>query len=267
MDEAAARAVLLQMAPRLGEQPHSLLGVPADAGPDVLRKAFLRLTKQFHPQKFARFSPDVIRLANEVFLTIKRAYDQLSTASAVPRPGVVASGTGAVRAAGTTAPPHRAATTPGPAVPPAAPPPRARPPATTPAPGAPPPRARTVPGTPAPVPGTMRPSAAIPKVTPPGPDADFEAAQDLLRRKLWSDARQAFQKLAVSIPQEKKYRAFMHYARAREAHDAGKLDEARAELQRALALDPDLVPAKLLLNDLAPEPGGGGGMFKKIFKR
>src|SRR5688500_11492139 len=115
-DEAAARAVLQAMAPRLTEQPHSLLGVPSDAPPAVLRAAFLRLTKQFHPQKVARFSPEVIRLANEVFLTIKRAYDQLTANSAVPRPGLVASGTGAqpVRASGTGAPPNRAPTTPGP---------------------------------------------------------------------------------------------------------------------------------------------------------
>jgi hypothetical protein len=266
-DEAAARAALQAMAPRLGEPPHALLGVPADAPPAALRAAFLRLTKQFHPQKFARFSPDVIRLANEVFLTIKRAYDVTTTTT---------------RAAGTGAPPNRVATTPGPAVPPAAAAPRARP-VTTPATSAPPPaqppaaRARTVPGTaaPAPVPGTARPSGAIPKVSagappapaprPIGPEAVFEAALELLRRTLWGEARQAFQKLAVSMPHDKRFRAHMHYARAREAQDAGKPDEARAELQRAVALDPDLVPAKRALEDLSPEPRGG--LFNKFFKR
>ena len=126
-----------------------------------------------------------------------------------------------------------------------------------------------MPGVPAPVPGTQRPSAAIPRATltapPTGPDAEWEAALDLMRRKLWNEARQAFQKLAVSMPHEKKYRAHMHLARAREAQDAGKLGEARAELQRALALDPELVPAKRALDDLPPEPSGG--LFKKIFKR
>jgi hypothetical protein len=226
----------------------------------------------------------LIRLANEVFLTIKRAYDQLSSNSAVPRPGLVATGTGAqqIRAAGTGAPPSRAPTAPGPAVPPAAAtPPAARPKPATPAPRPTPPRAQTVPGTPAPVPGTMRPSGAIPKVSfngaaPPaaakstapatsGPEVELEAALDLMRRKLWGEARQAFQKLAISSPHEKRYRAYMHLARAREAHDAGKVDEARAEVQRALALDPDLPPAKRLLDDLPPEPSGG--LFKKIFKR
>ena len=257
-DEASARAVLLAMAPRLGEPPHALLGVPADAAPAVLRAAFLRLTKQFHPTKFARFSPEVVRLANEVFLTIKRAYDQLSSASAVPRPGLVASGTGAqqVRASGTGAPPTRPATVPGPA------------PVATQRPV----RTRTVPGTPAPVPGSVRPSGAIPKVQlgtppapPPAPADPREAAQDLLRRKLWGEARQAFQKLAVATPQDKELRAYMHYARAREAQDAGRLDECRAELQRALALHPTLVAAKLALDDLPPEPGGG--LLKKIFRR
>jgi tetratricopeptide (TPR) repeat protein len=249
--------VLQAMAPRLAEPAHQLLGVPADAPPSELRAAFLRLTKQFHPTKFARFAPDVVRLANEVFLTIKRAYDQLAASSAVPRPGRVAVGTGArqIRAGGTGAPPLRAATTPGPA---AAPP--------RPAPTAPPPRAATVPG-PAPVPS--RPSGGIPRVTsapPAGPDAEWEAAVDLLRRKLWGDARQAFQKLAVAAPHDRRYRAHMHYARAKEAQDAGRVDEARAELQRALTLDPELQRAKIALGEL-PEPDPGGGLFRKIFKR
>jgi len=100
--ESEARTLLQAMAPRLGEPPHALLGVAADATPEQLRAAFLKLTKQFHPTKFARFDPDVVRLANEVFLTIKRAYDQLSAP--------------AVRAATASPPvaaPGRASTTPG----------------------------------------------------------------------------------------------------------------------------------------------------------
>jgi len=255
IEEAAARAALAAMAPRLGEPPHALLGVAADAPPDVLRAAFLRLTKRYHPTKFARFSPDVVRLANEVFLTIKRAYDQLAAASAVPRPTAVASGTGAVpqRGSGTIAPPSRTATTPG-----AAPPARPKP-ATTVA-----PRARTVQG-PAPAPAPARPTAAPPIAAAPADP--FEAAMDLLRRKLWGEARQAFQKLAVAGPQDKRYRAHMHYARAREAMDAGRADEARAELQRALALEPDLERAKIALRELSPDPEPGGGLLKKIFRR
>ncbi|MCA9678980.1 MAG: tetratricopeptide repeat protein, partial [Myxococcales bacterium] len=97
------------------------------------------------------------------------------------------------------------------------------------------------------------------------PVGALEAAQDLLRRKLWVDARQAFHELAVSAPGEKSYRAMMHYARGREAQEAGRLDEARAELQRAIALDPDLAVAKRALDDLPPEPKGG--LFSKLFRR
>ncbi|MCB9575357.1 MAG: J domain-containing protein, partial [Kofleriaceae bacterium] len=78
-DEANARAALQVMMARLVEAPHVLLGVPATVAAPELRAAFLRLTKQFHPARYARFSPEVVKMANEVFLTIKRAHDQLLT--------------------------------------------------------------------------------------------------------------------------------------------------------------------------------------------
>ena len=228
--------------PRLAEPPHVVLGVAEGASPEVLRAAFLQLTKQYHPQKFARFAPDVVRLANEVFLTIKRAYDQLSTAQP------------SVRAVG-TAPPARATTTP---------PPPTRP--TTAA-----PRATTTPGTAAPPRRPPQP-APQPKVSyggaaPPSPtELAWQEGMDLLRRRLWGEARQVFLKLALGAPTEKKYRSHMHYARAEEARAAGRPDEARAELQRALVLEPDLAPAKRALAELPPEPPSGG-LFSKIFKR
>ena len=94
----------------------------------------------------------------------------------------------------------------------------------------------------------------------------FKASEELLRRKLWSDARQAFHRLAVAAPTEKRYRAHMHYARGREAQEAGRPDEARSELQRALALDPELFAARRALDDLPPEPDKGG-LLSKLFKR
>jgi tetratricopeptide (TPR) repeat protein len=277
--ESEARNALQAMAPRLGEAPHALLGVAPDATPEQLRAAFLKLTKQFHPTKYARFAPDVVRLANEVFLTIKRAYDQLtgpvrasgtgSIPAATPRPATtpgVAPRPGPTPprpSSATGSPPTRAATpTPGQRA--QTPAPRATTPGTTPRAPSPPPRATTTPGT--------GPARGVPPTGAPRPapasaaDDAWEQAQDLLRRKLWGDARQAFHKLAVASPQEKRFRAYMHYARGREAHDAGRADEARAELQRALALEPDLAVAKRALDDLPPEPPSGG-LLSRFFKR
>ncbi len=274
--EIEARSHLMKMVPRLGDPPHALLGVTAGAGPDELRQAFLRLTKLYHPARFARFSPEIVRASNEVFLTIKRAYDQLAPG---PSSRGTHAGRGPVRARtvpAASAPAPRATPPPTTRAPHAAPPPTTRaphaaPPSTATAGGArPPPRAATTPG-----PGvrparpTEAPRAAPPASTAPPPAGDpaWEAAQELLRRKLWNDARQAFHLLAVAAPADKRPRAHMHYARAREAQDAGRNDEARAELQRALATDPDLAIARRALDDLTPPEPAKGGLFSKLFKR
>ncbi len=309
--ENEARAQLAAFAPRLADAPHTILGVAADAAPDVRRAAFLQLTKRFHPMRFARFSPDVVRQANEVFLTIKRAYDQMSA------PPKVAHGTGSIpaRPAGSAPPPASRQSspaiprpgTPPPVDPPTQPPKRPSEPfprVVTPNPTTPPavarPRSPLDPPT-HPPPGKpstatsavsftaqdrVRPASMSPATQPaPAPTARpraasvsptraltpteeaMEPAMDLLRRKLWADARQALLKLAVAHPQEKAFRAYMHYARGRESQDAGKLDEARAEWQRAIGLEPELVAAKRALEELPPEPSGGGLLGRLFGKK
>jgi hypothetical protein len=145
-------------------------------------------------------------------------------------------------------------------------------------PATPPPRPATPPGgTPVmrprvatPPAGTpiARPTTPLPQQQPAGPtrEQEFEVALDLLRRKLWAEARQAFLKLAAADTNDKRSRAHMHYARGREAEAAGKPEEARAEWQRALALDPDFVRAKTALADLPPPPPSGG-VFSRFFKK
>jgi len=76
-DEARARATLNEMQFRISEGPYTALGIAETASPDEVRAAFLELTKQFHPARFARMPPEVHRLSNEVFLGIKTAHDQL----------------------------------------------------------------------------------------------------------------------------------------------------------------------------------------------
>jgi tetratricopeptide (TPR) repeat protein len=186
--EGAARALLTAMLPRLTEPPHRLLGVGDGAAPEVVRAAFLRLTRQFHPQRFARFGADVVRLANEIFLTIKEAHDRLRRGE-----------TGALPVRGATPPP----------------------------------------------------AAPVPRQTPatgtPVLSRELATALALLERQRWGEARAAFHQLAVAAPHEPRHRAHMHYARGREALAVGRADEARAELRRALALAPDLAPARRVL--------------------
>jgi hypothetical protein len=72
----------------------------------------------------------------------------------------------------------------------------------------------------------------------------------MLNERKWADARQALHQLAAKVPQSKNYRALLCYARGREAHAAGKPDEAQLEYQRALQLDPDLDLAKQAIAEL-----------------
>jgi hypothetical protein len=76
-EEVRARATLEQMQQRISHGPYAALGVSEGASADEVRAAFLGLTKQFHPARFARMSPELHRLSNEVFIGIKTAHDTL----------------------------------------------------------------------------------------------------------------------------------------------------------------------------------------------
>ncbi|MCG8424857.1 MAG: J domain-containing protein [Proteobacteria bacterium] len=58
--------------------PYAALGLEPDASKAEIRAAFLRNTKVFHPNRFARRGREVIKVANEVFLRLKDAYTQLA---------------------------------------------------------------------------------------------------------------------------------------------------------------------------------------------
>lgn len=70
--------MLHEMQMRISQGPHSALSVADTASAEDVRAAFLHLTKQFHPARFGRMSPEIHRLANEVFLGIKSAHDLLT---------------------------------------------------------------------------------------------------------------------------------------------------------------------------------------------
>jgi hypothetical protein len=84
-EELRAKAVLAEMQMRISQGPYAALSLGESASADQVRAAFLDLTKQFHPARFGRMSPDVLRLANEVFLGIKSAHDQLMMMLGAPR--------------------------------------------------------------------------------------------------------------------------------------------------------------------------------------
>ena len=73
------------MQARLARSAYDALDIPAgDVAPEQVRTAFLELTKTYHPAKFARMAPELYKLANEVFLGLRAAYDQLSRTRSAP---------------------------------------------------------------------------------------------------------------------------------------------------------------------------------------
>lgn len=225
---------------RFRGDPRLALGLRPDADAAAARQAYFELCKQFHPAKFARYSPATVRLANEVFLAIKRAHELASkpAPAAAPAPG---------------APP-----TPRPGPPPAsvrlatppggsrlAPPPAGLRAAGTPRPLTPPIGVpRVVPPTAPPTP-TPRPAPAAP--SPSSARDRFDRGLELLRAQKWAEARTIFAALAAEVPADPRYRAYLHYTRGWDAFQLGKPTEARAEWQRALACDPGLGLAKWAL--------------------
>jgi hypothetical protein len=61
--------------------PFAILRVSFEADDMAVRRAFLTVTKRYHPNRFARRHQDIRRLANEVFLRFNRAHAQIRTES------------------------------------------------------------------------------------------------------------------------------------------------------------------------------------------
>ncbi|HSK01917.1 MAG TPA: J domain-containing protein, partial [Kofleriaceae bacterium] len=67
--------MLLAMQERLAGDPYVALGVAPTATAAEIRTAFLELTKTYHPARFGYMSPEVQKLSNEVFLSLRAAHD------------------------------------------------------------------------------------------------------------------------------------------------------------------------------------------------
>lgn len=108
MRDGDAQVFLLAMQNRLQADPRLALGLTPTANSADVRTAFLTLTKQYHPVKFARCDAAVQRLANEVFLLLREAHDVVTKGT---RTAAGTSRTNAVGAASTTGPLRTIATT------------------------------------------------------------------------------------------------------------------------------------------------------------
>lgn len=284
------------MQARLARSAYDALNIPAgDVSPEQVRVAFMQLAKTFHPAKFARMSTELQKLANEVFLGLRAAHDQLARPkSAATRPSgpLPAIGTrpelprvplGSSRqptpaprpavAARTNVPPAPSAAldpatqrgvAPGPtatadrsgAMPRIGVGGQARPPLARPTgPRAPTP-ARGIgvqpPGRPAvtqPTPAGGMPAAKPAAAAPANVEPELVGVYDLMAKGQWDAARTTLNAL-IALQDKPRYRALIQYAIGREAQLANRLNEARVDLQSALAIDPDLQVAKTALAEL-----------------
>ncbi|HVV83644.1 MAG TPA: hypothetical protein VHE35_11275, partial [Kofleriaceae bacterium] len=79
-EDDLARRELTRTLDGLHTDPQRAMGLHAGATPDDVRRAFKEMAKRYHPARFARREQDVVRLANEVFLAMREAQEDLLAA-------------------------------------------------------------------------------------------------------------------------------------------------------------------------------------------
>ena len=288
MRDGDAQVFLLAMQNRLQGDPRLALGLTPTATSADVRTAFLTLTKQYHPVKFARCDAAVQRLANEVFLLLREAHDAVAKSA---RTAVGTSRTNAVAGASATGPLRTVATTrttgPSPVVERTPSPPATAPRAGSPAASTSNPATATSTSNPATATSASKPLAAaavqrppttatpaakpgIPapanisfRSTPPlgtitvAPTAVdetelFTKGKELLRQKNWHEARDVFVALTRHNNGESAYKAMLALARGRVDQASGNLDGARSQFSLALQHEPAFSAAATALDEIGP---------------
>lgn len=59
------------------ENAYSILGIAADSDKETIKKAFRKLSMEYHPDRVTHLGEEYQKIANEKFLKIKEAYDYL----------------------------------------------------------------------------------------------------------------------------------------------------------------------------------------------
>ena len=265
---------------------HQVLDVTWDADVTAIRDAYFGLTKQFHPDVYARFaSAGIHYLAEEIFICINRAYDRM-------RDAMVTAGTAIV--AGPALLPHQGwlasfddlDSSRGEAL---------KDVSTT---------ARSVSGIPrvtlspptTATPNTSSGIAATPttvRFASPSHDGQESTAKlgdaairarvdaaaeqtreaekladrghDALDRREYTSAMREFSAALQLAPRDRKIRALFEVARGHVALAQKQVDKARADFNAALAHDPDSIEASKALESLSIKPGKKTGLFRKLF--
>lgn len=254
-DDGAVRAALGQELNRVKQaEPAAALGIAPDASAETVRARFLALVKVYHPNRFARRPPDVFKLANEVFLHLRRAHQRLTERPPAGGPSAPAASPAAATLAARASeisPPSQPRLDVDAAL--AA---RRR-------------RVRTHPSSS----GGTPPSAAIELLERTRRREEeqkerFETALAEVSLGRLPSARTALRALVAESPADRRYRAYLHYVTGRMHESVGRTSEAVSEYDRALGFDAELELARAAREQLTgPSESGGAGRFGRWFRK
>ncbi len=247
---------------RSAGSPAEILGSET---PKEQRKAFLSATKSYHPSRFARRPTDIRQLSNEVYLSLKEAYELAKNADATslpkpssavrtPRPAISDSSGSIPKIESKQSAEARAELAQ-----------RRRERL----------KKRLSTSSDTDSRSTPRRGAQIRAQTAPlqsssdsltQENTEFNVALLIMKSDKFSEAAVLFKKLAVARPSEKRFRMHMHYCQGRYYQQSNQEEQARSEFKRALGLDAGFVLAQRALSALPSESGAKKkGLFSRIF--
>lgn len=262
---------------------HEVLAVAWDADVDAVRAAYFGLTKQFHPDVYARYRSAPIReLAQEAFIHINRAYDRMRDAAVEAGSGIIAgpallphqgwmvadwSDIGEQKDAPSAAPlpdkrSTRAPSSPGIAIrePMSSPEPMSADTVGEPA------AADSQPLTAASLGGVPVPVAAD-ESAPVDADDTMVTARGMLEADDIDGARALLAKGLRQDPRNRSMRALYHVAAGRKLMAGDEGAKAIAQYEAALAHDRGCAEAREALEAARERAGGAGGKKAGLFKR
>jgi tetratricopeptide (TPR) repeat protein len=252
--------------------PWAVLGLTAEAQLDAARAAFLGMSKRYHPHAYARFdTPEVSRLATEIFIAHKKAFSALQTtlksAPATTSANAPVSQPGA--GARVAVPPKTSLRAPPvPQIDIAFPPAPAAAPAPQPS-LRPKPAVRSSSSWPPP----KQPSQPPPRASAPTPPISARRASDAeraigagvkhLAASRFDDAAVEFERARALHPGGRDPELWLRVCHARHAKAEGQRDETLAFYREVLELDPEHREALDYVNSQTPRKRSG--LIQKLF--
>ncbi len=224
---------------------HDVLGVPRNAGPELVRTSWKDLIRKNHPDLVARRNaPAITHLAEELTILANRAYDRM-------RSSLVAEGRAAKAGASLTAPPGWLVAFEDIKSDPAQP--------TAPRPL---PRRFERPPTPKPEPAPVPPPSSAGQ----GSEAFESRARTMLAQGDANTAREVLAAALVVYPRSKPLRSLYYVATALAALQDGELMLATAQLETALAHHEQCSEASKMLEHIRRHGTGDADAMKRLFR-